>query len=73
MTTIFKDEETAVHGFIPVVVNVSVAVPVYPAGGVQVAFKAEALGVKTPPATEDQIPPVAAPPTTPDNAEVVPP
>lgn len=42
-------------------------------GGVQVAFRVEALGVKVPPAVEDQIPPVADPPMLPERFVVVPP
>lgn len=37
------------------------------------AFKALALGVKLPPADEDQIPPVAEPPTLPENGLEAPP
>ena len=58
-------ENTAVHGLIPDVVNVSVAVPKKAAGGVHVAFKVLALGAKVPPAVVDQAPPVAEPPTEP--------
>ena len=52
----------------PLVVSVSVAVPLYPAGGVQVAFNVVALGLKVPPAGVDHVPPVAEPPTEPPNA-----
>lgn len=72
-TVIFTVEATAAHGFIPVVVKVRIALPLKPGGGVQVAVKVVALGVKTPPAGEDQIAPVAEPPIAPDNAFVVPP
>jgi hypothetical protein len=58
----------------PLVVKVKVAVPLYAAGGVQVAFKVVALGVKVPPATlEVQVPPVAEPPMLPPKAAEVPP
>jgi hypothetical protein len=58
----------------PVVVSVNVAVPKYAAGGVHVALRVVAFGVKVPPETlEDQIPPVAVPPTLPPNAAEVPP
>ena len=55
---------TAAQGLMPVVVKVSVAVPVYPATGVQVAV----MLVKeenVPPALLDHVPPVAEPPTLP--------
>ena len=45
----------------------------YAAGGVHVAFSVVALGVNVPPATVDQVPPVAPPPTDPPSAAVVPP
>jgi len=57
----------------PVVVNVSVAVPLNPAGGVHVAVNVVASGLKVPPAGVDHIPPVATPPTEPFNAPEVPP
>ena len=57
----------------PLLVKVKVAVPLNPAGGVQVAFKLVALGLKVPPAFEDQVPPVAEPPTLPPKAAEVPP
>ena len=60
------------QGAIPVVVNVNIAVPLKLAGGVQVAFKSVAVGVKVPPAGVDHIPPVADPPIAPDKAMVVP-
>ena len=66
-------EVAAEHGLIPVVVNVNVAVPLYPASGVHVAFKVLALGLNVPPAGVDHVPPVAEPPTVPDKAVVVPP
>ena len=37
------------------------------------AFKVFAFGVKVPPSGVDQVPPVAAPPTVPSRATVVPP
>ncbi|WP_198673005.1 hypothetical protein [Algoriphagus litoralis] len=57
----------------PVVVKVRVAVPEYPAGGVQVALRVLALGLKDPPALELHVPPVAAPATLPPRAAEVPP
>jgi hypothetical protein len=57
----------------PLVVSVNVAVPLYPAGGVHVAFNVVAFGVKVPPALVDHVPPVAEPPTLPPNAAEVPP
>lgn len=72
ITIIFKEEETAEQGFIPVVVKVKIVVPVYPSGGVQVAFKAALFGVKVPPEMLDQIPPVAEPPIVPEREVVVP-
>ena len=54
------------------VVNVRVAVPEYPAGGVHVAFRIVAEGLKVPPAGVDQVPPVAPPPTEPPSPAVVP-
>lgn len=62
-----------VQGLPPVEVNSKVAVPLNPAGGVQVAFNVLALGLKEPPEVVDHVPPVADPPTEPPNAEVVPP
>jgi len=56
----------------PLVVSVSVAVPVNAAGGVHVAFNDVALGLKVPPAGVDHVPPVAPPPTEPlKGAEVL--
>jgi hypothetical protein len=52
----------------PLVVSVNVAVPLYPAGGVHVAFNVVALGLKVPPGGVDHVPPVAEPPTEPPNA-----
>ena len=72
-TTISLLALTAVHGDMPVVVNVKVAVPLYPAGGVHVAFKSLGLGLKDPPAEVDHVPPVALPPTVPPSAADVPP
>lgn len=67
-------EFTAEQGLIiPVVVNVNTAVPLKPDGGAQVAFNAEALGLKVPPAGEVQTPPVAEPPIEPESGDVVPP
>jgi hypothetical protein len=57
----------------PLVVSVNVAVPLYPAGGVHVAFNDVAFGLKVPPAGVDHVPPVAEPPTLPPNAADVPP
>jgi hypothetical protein len=57
----------------PLVVNVSVAVPENPAGGVHVAFKVVAFGLNVPPAGVDHVPPVAPPPTEAPRATVVPP
>jgi hypothetical protein len=57
----------------PLVVRVNVAVPEYPAGGVHVAFKVVAVGLKVPPAGVDHVPPVAPPPTDPPSAAEVPP
>lgn len=57
----------------PVVVSVKVAIPVYPAGGVQVAFKFDALGLNVPPMPpSDHTPPVADPPTLPPKGAEVP-
>ena len=55
----------------PLVVKVSVAVPEYPAGGVHVAFKSFAFGLKVPPAGVDHVPPVAPPPTEAPRTRVV--
>ena len=52
----------------PVVVKVRIAVPKKAAGGVQVAFRVVADGLKVPPEVVDQIPPVAPPPTEPPKA-----
>jgi hypothetical protein len=57
----------------PEVVNVNVAVPEKPAGGVHVAFKVFALGLKVPPEGVDHVPPVAEPLTDAPRAVVVPP
>ena len=58
----------------PEVVKVKVAVPLYPDGGVQVAFKVAASGLNVPPTPpSDQVPLVAEPPTEPPNGEEVPP
>ena len=57
----------------PDVVSARVAVPEYPAGGVHVAFKSLAFGLKVPPASVDHVPPVALPPIEPPRAAVVPP
>ena len=72
-TTISLLALTAAHGDIPVVVNINVAVPLKPAGGVHVAFKSFALGLKVPPAVVDHVPPVALPPILPPNTADVPP
>jgi hypothetical protein len=72
LTRIVLFADTAVHEP-PVVVSVSVAVPLYAAGGVQVAFKVVAPGLKVPAAEEDHVPPVAEPPTTPPSPAEVPP
>jgi hypothetical protein len=73
VTIIFTVDVTAAQGLMPVLVNVKVEVPLYPAGGVHVAVKVLALGLNVPPADEDHVPPVAEPPTVPDKAVVVPP
>jgi hypothetical protein len=57
----------------PLVVSVNVAVPVYAGGGVHVALRVVAVGLKVPPAGVDHVPPVALPPTDPPRAAVVPP
>jgi hypothetical protein len=57
----------------PLVVSTNVAVPLYPAGGVHVAFRLVAEGVKVPAALVDHVPPVAEPPTLPPNGSEVPP
>lgn len=54
-------------------VNVRVAVPVYPAGGVQVAFNVVALGENVPPADDVQVPLVAGALTLPPKAAETPP
>ena len=57
----------------PLDVRVKVAVPLYPPGGVQIAFKFVALGANVPPVGEDHVPPVAPPPTEPPKtAELLP-
>lgn len=66
-------EELAVPHEPPVVVSVNVAVPLYPTGGIHIAFKVVKLGLKVPPTGVDQVPPVAEPPTLPPKAAVVPP
>ena len=73
LTSILTADVAAEHGLMPVVVKVKVAVPLYPAGGVHVAFNVLAFGLNVPPAGVDHVPPVADPPTLPDNAVVVPP
>ena len=65
-TVISTVDVTAGHGDMPVVVSVRVAVPVKPMDGVQVAFKSVTLE-NVPGAGVDHIPPVADPPTEPDN------
>jgi hypothetical protein len=57
----------------PLVVSVNVAVPLYPPGGVHVAFNVVAFGVNVPNAGVDHVPPVAEPPTEPPNDADVPP
>ena len=57
----------------PTVVSVKVALPLYPGGGVHVAFNVDGSGLKDPPAGVDHIPPVAEPPKLPPNAADVPP
>jgi hypothetical protein len=54
-------------------VNVRVAVPVYPASGVQVAFNVVALGENVPPADDVQVPLVAGALTLPPKAAETPP
>ena len=63
----------AAHGVIPVVVNVRVATPLNAPGGVHVAFKVFASGVKVPPEGVLQVAPVAPPPMEPPKPVVVPP
>jgi hypothetical protein len=72
LTIMVLPADTGVH-VPPVVVNVRVARPLYPAGGVQVAFKSVAAGVKVPPSVVDHIPPVAEPPVLPPSGAEVPP
>lgn len=72
-TTTFLLAATDEQGFIPVVVSVKVAVPLYPAGGVHVAFRVFASGLNAPPCGLLHVPPVALPPTEPPNKPVVPP
>ena len=72
LTVIVLPADTGVHAP-PVEVNVNVARPLYPDGGVHVAFKSVAAGVKVPPSVVDHIPPVAEPPTLPPNGAEVPP
>lgn len=55
----------------PVVVSTRVAVPLKPAGGVQVALRSLAEGLNVPPAEELQLPPMALPPTDPPKAAEV--
>jgi hypothetical protein len=57
----------------PLVVSVNVAVPLYPPGGVHVAFNVVAFGVNVPNAGVDHVPPMAEPPTEPPNDADVPP
>lgn len=57
----------------PDVVKVSVAVPEYTAGGVHVAFKSFAEGLKVPPTGVVHIPPIALPSTEPPSDAEVPP
>jgi hypothetical protein len=57
----------------PFVVSVRVAVPKYAKGGVHVALRVVAFGIKVPPAGVDQVPPIAEPPTVPPKGEEVPP
>jgi hypothetical protein len=64
-TIISTVDVMAAHGFIPVVVNVRVAVPVNVEGGFHVAFRVFALGENVPPTGEVHVPPVADPPTDP--------
>ena len=66
-------ESVSVPQLPPLVVKVKVAVPLYPAGGVHVAFKVVAFGEKVPPAGVDQVPPVAGNATDPPHAADVPP
>ena len=59
----------------PVVVKIKVAVPVKPAGGVQVAVFGvnPPLLLNVPPEVVDQVAPMALPPNDPFNPAVVPP
>jgi hypothetical protein len=57
----------------PFVVNVSIAVPLNPEGGVQVEFNVVAFGLKVPPTGVDHVPPMAEPPMLPPKATEVPP
>ena len=71
--TLIVLEEIAVPQLPPDVVRVNVAVPAYPAGGVQAAFKISVSeGLNVPPAEEVHDPPVAPPPTEPPNEAEVP-
>ena len=64
--------ESVIGPQLPVAVSVSVAVPWKAAGGVQVAFRSVAEGEKVPPASDDQMPPVALL-TLPPSGALVPP
>jgi hypothetical protein len=66
-TVIVTFDVTAGHGAMPVVVRSRLADPEKLEGGVHVALRSLALGVKTPPEVVDQVPPVADPPTVPDS------
>jgi hypothetical protein len=71
--TVIIFESVSVPQEPPEVVNVNVAVPEKPAGGVHVAFKVVSFGLKVPPEVVDHVPPVAEPLTEPPKAAVVPP
>ena len=71
VTTIFTVDVTALHGLMPVVVSVKVAVPEKFDAGVQVEMSEFAL-LKLPLGAV-QVAPVAEPPILPDRAVVVPP
>jgi len=67
-------EEAGLPQELPVAVNVSMAVPLYVPGGVQVAFNVVLFGLNVPPTPpSSHIPPVAEPPINPPNAADVPP
>ena len=72
ITIMLTVDVTAGHGSIPVVASVNIAVPVNIAGGVQVAINVFEFGINIPPESVVQMPPVAAPPTVPDNVTVPP-